>query len=197
MRKISPKSLKLANAFGGLGYLSVIFQWLWTATILLPSILSNQSVKNFITPTPATQHSVTLPRFDGDSFILMTIAIIFTAFILALTILVLIRLPGTLVEVSKKTVDTAVRSAVPIVTHHKQLSPKQQRQISVQLKIVMKLTGIILPVVLLLLVLFIPVPLDVRIIFLIGVLSAAISLIWFLLQYSTAKISKTKYTRLI
>lgn len=197
MRKISPKSLKLANAFGGLGYLSVIFQWLWTATILLPSILSNQSVKNFITPTPATQHSVTLPRFDGDSFIFMIIAIIFTVFILILTALILVRLPFKLVEISKNTVDTAVQSAVPIITHHKQISPKQQRKISFQLKIAMKLIGIFLPVILLLSVQFIPAPLDIRIIFLIGISSAVISFVWFILQYGVAKMTGASYTRLI
>lgn len=197
MRKISPKNAKLANIFGGLGYLSVIFQWLWTVLILLPSILNNQMVKDFITPTPASGQAASMPRFDGDSIIIMGIAIIFTVAILALTVFILIRLPFKLVEASKKTVDTTVRTTIPIVTHHKQITQKEQRELSYKLKIIVKLILILLPLGMLISVFFISVPLESAIIFLIGGFFAITSLIWFIMQYFIGRIVGNKHQQLI
>lgn len=197
MRSSGFTAIKLANIFGGLGYLSVIMQWMWTVAILLPPILNNPSVKEFILPSQNSSTPVILPQFEGGSIIIIAAAIIFTVLILGISVILLVRLPFKLVEVSKKTVDATIDTALPIVTHHKKMTQKQQKLVSVRLRLFVKLFVVVIPVLLLVPALYMSVPLSTVLIFFIAGICGVCSLIWFSLQYFVLWLTTKHYHTLI
>jgi len=123
MAQLSKKH-RTVNFLGGIGYISVIFQWLWTGIIFLPTLLENDTFKNlFLPPEPSSTPTPQPQATDETSLIVIIIGIIVTVIVLSLTILILIRLPKAVATAGKTTTTSVARAVAPAVSHHKKLSP--------------------------------------------------------------------------
>lgn len=177
----------LANTFGTLGYLSVVFQWMW-ALLLFSSPLLAGSNATILQPQ---QPVVTQPANISPEMtpLLGAIAGIVTIFILVLTIITIIRLPKSFGKKAAITSKTTARAILPIVTHHKKVTKKQRVVLSYKIILCLKSAAIVFPLISLC---FLPAiaDLDPAIIWTIGLFAAAASLTYFATQSLVAHIGK-------
>jgi hypothetical protein len=197
MNKRAQRSSRPSNFFGGIGYISIISQWLWTIALVLPSILENESLKNLLLPqhTEATQTPVAV--FDENSLLMIIVAAVVTLVVLVVTIIIVIRLPFALVRTSQKTVTHTVETLIPTITHHKPVSKKKRAMLSTRLRVYIKVALCLVPAIPLLFVNTAMIGLDSSIALLIGTILAIGSTIWFLLQYGVAKMLKIPFEQLL
>ena len=197
MTKTSKRSSKPSNFFGGLGYISVIGQWLWTIALVLPTLLENESFKQFILPDQSTTVQSPVTPFDENSIFMIVVAAAVTVVVLLVTIVVLIRLPIALVRTSQKTVTSAADAIVPTITHHKPLSKKKRAVLTARIRLYIKFALSVIPLLPLLFVTSSSIGLDSSIALLIGAILAIGSLVWFSIQYGSAKLLKQPFENLI
>lgn len=197
MSKTSERSSKPSNFFGGLGYISIIGQWLWTIALVLPTLLENDSFKQFILPDQSATAQSPVTVFDENSLFMIVVAAAVTVVVLIATIIILIRLPIALVRTSQKTVTTAAETIIPTITHHKPVSKKKRAVLTARIRTYIKLALAIIPLLPLLFVSSSSSGLDSDIALLIGAVLGIGSLIWFSLQYGSAKVLKLPFENLL
>jgi hypothetical protein len=197
MTKQVQRSSRAANFFGGIGYISVISQWLWTIALVLPSILENESLKNLLLPQHTEATQTPIATFDENSLLMIIIATVVTVIVLVVTVVVLIRLPIALVRTSQKTVTHTVETIIPTITHHKPVSKKKRAVLSTKIRIYVKLALCLIPLIPLTFVSTATIGLDSSIALLIGTILAIGSIIWFALQYGVAKLLKIRFEKLL
>jgi hypothetical protein len=197
MVKKYQRSTRPSNFFGGLGYLSVITQWLWTTALLLPMLLENDSFRKLILPEQTTSSEPSNLIFDENSLVMIIIAIIVTSLVLIVTFVILIRLPVALVKTSRKSVDSAVEIIIPVLTHNQPVPKKRRDILSVKIRIYIKLALSILPPIPLLFIKSAAIELDLTTAILISIALAIISLLWFAIQYGLALLLKLPFQKLL
>lgn len=140
-------SEKFANFFGALGYLSCSLQWLWIivlyfswvkALVVIVSPANNQIVK---TPAPVV--------FEPNIALTMLAGVIFVAMI-ALTIYFIYKIPATIINTGKKSLQRAASGVAPIVlqAQHKKETKKNLIKLTPKITIILKLMIIITPLIL-------------------------------------------------
>lgn len=186
----------IVTTFGAFGYLSCALQWLWLGVLFLPRLLDSHAPSLFL-PPPSDMGQA--PSFDlgGPSLLMTAIGIGVTFVVLLLTVIVLARLPLGIAKTGNKVAKTAAETVLPVVTHHKKVSAKKRRMLTVRIIKAIKLLLVLLPVALLLAALFFDAPLPVELVFMIGSLLAIGSLLWFSLEYLTARWLRVPADRLI
>lgn len=182
------KCASLVSTFGVLGYLSLCFQWLWAGVVLLPLLMENQMIYDFLVPAssepgPAKQ----LPIAEGFSPLLLVASVAITVVVVLVSVVILVRLPIAIAKTGKKTVQTAAESIVPLITHHQPLPPKKKRLLTFRLIKLVKLIACLAPLLLLGLALpFIGGKIPGEVIMFVGALMGIASMVWFGLQYGLA-----------
>ena len=178
----------IPNIFGTFGYLSLAIQWLWVFVIFIPPLIANPTIKSFITPEKTDQAVAPSFTINADSLLMTIIAVIVTLIVLGITLVVLVKLPLAIARVGQKSVETVTSNFVPIVSHHKPLSPAKKRIITSRIKILVKLLGTLTAFFVLGIAFFVHIDLETQIIITIGGILMAFSLIWFSLQYLSARL---------
>ena len=141
---LHPRALMVTSILGTLGYFSVLFQWTWTLLIVFyPLLIADHSLLLPIQPIQQAQSS---PNGLATSPIMIIIAIIVTAFVLALTAVVLVRLPRKIGLRGARITHKTANLVVPIVIKHKPLPKKKLRRLSYQVILSIKALLILLPV---------------------------------------------------
>jgi len=194
MANYSKRAL-LANTFGTLGYISCLFQWLFVALLYLPLLLDNEQIKHFLLPEEVKE-TAPIVTAGPPSPLLIGFAIIFTIFMLVLTVLLLVRAPLSIARTGKKATTKTASAIVPLVIHHP-LSPAKKRRITSQLVKAIKLTVILLAFVLGFLSLLTPTTLPFDIIMFGSATLAIGSLVWFSAQYLSARALKVPLDKLV
>ena len=197
MTKTSDRSSKPSNFFGGIGYTSVIGQWLWTIALVLPTLLENDSFKQFILPDQSKTVQSPVTVFDENSLFMIVVAAAVTVLVLLITIVVLIRLPIALVRTSQKTITKTVDAIIPTITHHKPVSKKKRAVLTARIRLYIKLALSVIPLLPLLFVTSSSIGLDSGIALFIGAVLAIGSLVWFSVQYGSAKLLKLPFENLL
>lgn len=130
----------------GLAYFSLILQWSWLGLIALPPLISSGTFDALTMPTaPDTPIARTTP-LEASPLIWAIVGSV-TLVILALTVVVLIRLPRVVLETGERVVHQAAALAIPAVTHHKALPSKKRRVLSRRLTLLIQLIASILPAI--------------------------------------------------
>lgn len=134
------RALKAANLFGTLGYIAIIFQWLWALLIICyPFIISDHS---FFTPNgqpqPATTPSALSP-------IAVVVAIIATVAVMCITVVVLVRLPKQIGRQGAKITHHAAEIVMPVITKHRVVPKKKRVTLSYRVILLFKALAIGLP----------------------------------------------------
>ena len=139
------RKLALTNAFGSLGYLSVLFQWVWRVIIVFYSVFFLDQ-PSWLMPVavPENQQSPTM-NVDVDPQIGIAIAVVVTLIMIGATLYAIYLLPNT---VGKKSAELTHRTAelvVPAITQHKKTTAKQRNWLTFRVVTVAKLLLILLP----------------------------------------------------
>lgn len=139
---------KLANFFGGLGYLFCALQWLLAALVYSSFI---KSVLSTFTPTvtkpiPETPVVINL----ASSTPLMVGAIIITLAVVILSIYVFVKIPTTIVKTTKNVIHEAAETAAPVLLHvqHVKNTKPSRKKIVLRITVIIKALIIIAPLVL-------------------------------------------------
>ena len=144
------KRVAVANVAGAFGYTSVMFQWTWSLLLLCyPLIMERPS---FLLPDTSSPQARTLELSPALSPLATVLAIVVTVGILALTIVVLARLPKAIGKKAATLTKTAASAVIPVVTHHKKISKQQRKKLSYKLSLSIKAVVLVLPLVMLLFV---------------------------------------------
>lgn len=176
----------LCNVFGALGYLSCLLQWLWAAVVWLPLVM-NDNVKNLLVPDhPAYQ--LPMPAVSGPSPFLTILAVIVTVVIMLVTVIVLLRTPVAIAKTGQKVTRKSADALLPAITHHKPVTKKERRHLTVRLVKIAKLIFVLLPVLLVFPAIVQHLELSYGIIMLTAGWLAICSVIWFTLQYLLARL---------
>lgn len=194
MEQRSSKRLMAANIFGTLGYASAIFQWVWSLLLLsYPLITENPS---FFLPANNQSHAPQPVELDPALTPLITVvAVIATVFILALTIVAIIRLPKSIGSHASTLSKSTAKAVIPAITRKRKISKKERQRLSYKIILVLKLCIIVVPLLLLVFIKKVT-ELPVEAVWIIGVFSAACSIVYFTLQYAIARIGKLSGSKL-
>ena len=184
MASISKRVL-IVNTFGTFGYISCLLQWLFVTLIYLPLLLENDQLKGFLLPAETKQ--VAPIAVSTPSPILIGLAIVVTIIMLIVTIVLIIRAPVSIARTGKAVTTKAAASIVPLVVHHP-LPASKKRILTNRLVKVIKLSLIVLPFLLTLASTLLTSPLPQDVIIFVGAALAIGSLIWFSIQYLSARL---------
>lgn len=188
-QKTVPRSAKVANIFGALGYMSIIIQWAWSLLIIAYPILTSDELSSWVSQkTASAPETAELGAFTPAVTI---IAIAATLLVMIATIVVVARLPKKIGRQGAKVTHTAAHKLVPTITHHKPISKKQRRIISYRLTLTIKLALVVTP----LLILGFATPistLTLNIIWAVGLFCASCSIVYFVIQQTIAYLRNIK-----
>lgn len=138
-----PLSLKVANFFGTLGYLTLLFEWFWVFGLLLYPSLKNIPL---LLPekAPQTQHA---PLFSINPTLGLTIGAIVTVLCVVMVIYALYTVPRGIAKTSSRVTRQAVAVVIPTIVHHKPISKKESRRLTFTAMIIIKIAAITVPLV--------------------------------------------------
>lgn len=193
LKKSQLRAASVANGIGTLGYISVLFQWVWTLLILCyPLLIADHSI---LLPDQPRQSAQPVSDAITTSPIVITVAIMATLFVLVLTVVVLIRLPKAIGQRGASITHNTAGAIMPIVSKHLQLPEKKQRELSYKVIVFIKICIVLLP---LLALVYIPdaVPVDGSIVWIIAIFCAIWSIICFGLQQLIVKLFKVPIDKL-
>lgn len=180
------KRVILVNTFGSLGYLSVLFQWSWSALVLsYPLIVARPE---FLFPKDQPL-AATITTDTSLSPLMIVIALAVTAAVLAIATIVLIRLPKTIGQQAAKLTHSTAQSVVPIIAHRKKISKKKMARLSYRVILIIKLFLVILP----LLALIFAQPIEhisIEVIWAMAAFCAILSLAYFLMQLGITQLAR-------
>ena len=181
------KRTAAANAFGALGYISVLFQWAWSLLILCYPLITDRS--DLLLPPPGADQSPVVNVSPEMSPLVAIIVIITTVVVMALAVVAIVRLPRNLGKQSSTLTKSAASAVLPAITRHKKISKNQRQKLSHRLVLGIKLSAVLLPLVLLL---FVPptVGLSPLAIWAVGTGAALLSLLYFTVQQFIALFGK-------
>lgn len=176
------RRLIIANVLGTLGYISIIFQWLWGVVVIANPLLSGDM--SFLIP----QHEAPIATTPvaAPSPVAVGIVIALTIVIFAFTLYVLWKLPATVGRKAGLATKHAADTLVPLVAHHG-ATKKERRALSRRLILLIKWGLVLLPVIALSLAG--PVEgLTLPMIWIVGLFCAACSSLYFGLQQLLSKL---------
>ncbi|MEO5949345.1 MAG: hypothetical protein ABIP74_03000 [Candidatus Saccharimonas sp.] len=167
----------VVNLLGTLGYISIIFQWLWMIVTLGHPLLSSDL--SYLIPVHDTQ--VEVVAVSQPSVFIIGIVITLTIMIFMLTLYVLWKLPRAIGKQGGSVTKHAVHALIPIITHRQIPAEKERRRLSRQLILLIKALLVVLPC--LALVWARPIgELSTEVIWVVGIFCASCSLAYFGLQ---------------
>ena len=187
--KSRSRRLLLVNTFGTLGYLSLLLQWAWTAIILLYPLLQSGAIQRMLTPKQPAKPIEAHPEYYSDAApFIAAISVIITIAVIVISVVTILGLPKKIgktgAKITHSTADIIVAKTPPLKKH---TAKKRNLNLSYKLIIGIKLALTILPAVLLL---FAPqiARLPHQVIITVGNFCLTVSIIYWLIQYSLAKI---------
>lgn len=132
-----------AAAFLTIGYVACLLQWLWLVIVGLPRLVESGAL-DVLTKTPEAKPTV-VQTGAGDSPLLWAVVGIATLGILIMTVVVLIRLPRSIVHGGEKLVGHTAEVMLPVMTHHKPLPPKKRAALSRRVMFTIQICLSVLP----------------------------------------------------
>lgn len=134
------------RGFGVLGYISCTLQWLWVGVVALPPLLKSGLLDSLTKPKQVDHPILLTPSFETSP---LTVAIIgfITLIMLAVTIYILLRLPGAVAKTGETIVQTTTENVLPVLTHHQKLPAKKKRLLTRRVAFYIRLCALVLPFV--------------------------------------------------
>lgn len=192
LMKKPPIATSFANVFGALGYLSCLTQWLWAFVVVLLPRLDTPEFRHIFLPTTSPEpaapaYTSTLPPVIQTIFLIL--AVVFT---LGVIIYAIVSVPRAIGRAGSKVTHQAAEIAVKQITHtqHKPLTKTQEKTFIERITWSVKLAAVLLPMAALLIPSAPGLGLTRDVILAFGGFCAAITLVWFTVQYCIAKFAR-------
>ena len=134
-----------ASIFLGLAYLFVVLQWLWILALGLPSLVETGVFESLTPPQQTEQPAPVTP--SEFSPVLTLLAGIITLVFLALTVVILIKIPKTISQTGDKIIHQTTEAIIPVITHHKKITKQKKYQLSQKITAAMQLALLLLPLI--------------------------------------------------
>ena len=180
--------ISIANAFATLGYISIFFQWTWTLLLFIYPIITENP--ELLLPQDNAASNTGAFEFDPAFAPLATIiAIVVTVAIIALTAVVLVRLPKTVGKKAAEVTRATASTVLPAITRHKKITKKKRERLSYQIVLGIKCILIILPIASLVFVQPIE-QLGASAMWVIALFAAICSIFYFIVQQTIALVGK-------
>lgn len=187
-KQVTDSQKTIVRFVGGLGYFSAVIQWAWLALLYGPSLIENKTFRDFFLPHQTNQPiQASVFATSQPSPILVGFALVLTAIILVVTLVILIRFPLSLAKAGKKSTQTAAHFILPTIVHHRPLPQKRERILTAKIIIWVKFVGSVAPFVLLFGGMFMSLKIPFELFIIVGAVLAINSLVWFTLEYYLAK----------
>lgn len=136
----------------GVAYIAAVLNWLWLMIAGLPRLIESGKI-DLLTAAPQPTPEIVHTDAWASSPLIWLVVGVATLGILIMTVVVLIRLPRTIVETGQKVVDQTAEAILPALTHHKPLPEKKKKLLSRRLVLLIQLSLSLIP---LLVCLFLP-----------------------------------------
>ena len=145
MKRRTTRARSLAStSLRAIAYLLGVFEWLWVLVIALPPIIGSEAFQTLIVP-PAVSEPVRSAPSEPSVFTWIFVGIV-TTIVFVMTIIILIRLPKTVLKAGEKTVHTTSKSVLPLITHHHPVSAKRRRTLTLRINLLVQLLLVTIPV---------------------------------------------------
>lgn len=128
-------------------YLALVFEWLWLVIIGLPPLIETGVFDTLVNPPqPIARQD---ERQEDMSPVVIAAVGAMTVVILGVTVVILIKLPATILKSGDVVMERAAAKTLPVITHHKPLPAKKRRELSRRLRLVFELVACAIPLVIL------------------------------------------------
>lgn len=174
-----------ANVFGTLGYISVIFQWLWTTVVVAYPILSSDL--SFVMPTPGQPAEPGPPAHASP--LMFGVAITLTILVFAFVGYTLWKLPKTIGLGGAKVTHKVAETIIPVVSRHKRVPKRKRLQLTGRIRLAIKALIVIIPYISLVFASHID-NLSPAVIWVAGTFCMVMSILYFGVQILISKIGK-------
>ena len=195
----SSRALSVANIFGTLGYISLIIQWVWTGIILVyPLILSGtaESWWNCLQPKATKPPTTVAPTdFGSATSFINVFAIILTAVILAISIILIFRLPKKIGETGAHLTQSAANAVIPIIYRAEEMPKAKRKRLSFKIIVTTKCLLTLLALALLLFAQPIS-QLSFSVIWALGSFCFVCTMIYWLIQYLIARFYRVNQSKI-
>lgn len=196
MDKKTKKNFKknIANFFDAAGYFSCTFQWLWV--FLLYFTLIESFARFFIQDNPTkTVEPATANGVVNNGSLSVIIVVVITIIMGIITVYILLKMPSIIAKTGKTIVHQTADNIAPVVlqAQNKQDTKKNRTRLSARLVVVIKLLLVILPIVLAVFSIYLDQQIvDFYIVIIVSFWLASFSIMFFAVQYLTAKLFKLR-----
>ncbi len=138
--------LGTTRALAVIGYLVCMLQWLWFTTLVLSILADNGVLDSFISPAknPSESSGVELPPAFA-----LAIGGVVTLVMIIISLIVLIRLPGSVAKTGEIVTHKTTKFIMPVVLQHKKVSKKKRRELTARVTFYIRFILIGLPFILL------------------------------------------------
>lgn len=137
---------RLARTLNTLGYLLQMIAWVVMVAAYL-TLIQQADVAKFLLPSANPRSAPTLAAHTPGPAEMVFIAVVVAA-VIALTIYALATFPARVGASGDKVVKKAAATTLPILTHHRQLSPKSRRRLTLRLMYYIRAGSCLVPVLL-------------------------------------------------
>jgi hypothetical protein len=118
-----------ARLFLSAGYLTGALGWLWALLVTVPSLIKSGALDSLMATSAPAEPVVATSPIETSPLAWVIIGAV-TLVILAITVIILIRIPRTIVHSGEQLVNHTAKVVVPVIAHHKPLPAKRQRMLS-------------------------------------------------------------------
>jgi hypothetical protein len=136
----------VANLLLAIAYIATVLNWLWLMIVALPRLIETGKF-DLLTTLPKPGPEIVHTDAVASSPLVWVLVGVATLGILIMTIVVLIRLPRTIVQTGEKVVSEATETVLPVLTHHKPLPAKKKMVLSRRIMLSIQLIFSMLPFV--------------------------------------------------
>lgn len=184
-RTIPSFALKTANFFGALGYVSLVFEWMWVFGLLL---YPAAEYFKFLVPAkaPTSNHE---PLFVIDGTVAMIVGGIITVLCLGMVMYAFFAVPRSVAKTGARVTRITANSVMPTITRHHPVTKKVKKRLTFIVITYIKATVITLPLLVSLFIQGYP-SLPGQIISIVAAFFAIWALINFAVQLAVTKIAK-------
>lgn len=130
----------------GTGYVVCLLQWLWIVILTLPILLDSGWLSSFVIPENQLPPAEEI-KSETVSPLLVAIGGGITILMLALSALIIFKLPSKVVQTGTVITHAAADAIVPLVTHHKRLPAKKTRILTIRVLLYIKLALVLVPLI--------------------------------------------------
>jgi hypothetical protein len=126
-------------------YMTCLLQWLWLFMVGIPNLVQSGAI-DFITAKPELVQTPASQPIEMSPLVWVLVGSV-TLLLLVVTVIVLIRIPRTIVSTGEKIVHHTTEAIMPAITHHRPLPAKKRLALSARLILTIQLVMVLTPLV--------------------------------------------------